>query len=419
MAPRHTVCVGTSGTKASVWITRGITRQPPLIPPLAGKGAGSLSVHLSPPSPVSSTLESFPRAFVVFSLFFSCRGVGKFPTVLGLIRAQWWKHKGGEQFFWAVSQQDKDLTFPPRMILHADSQARWGEASWAAPSLPPGHLCFRLGPLHHPSPLPCRVPTLWPSHSHTSHRTMNHSKLSIQSHTHTHPRWPQELRVTLSSSLGPTACLSPAPSPQPPFWQHQGWVLGPSIPRAQVDPGGLDTILYPNFLQQQLTAPPSPRPQENQAAEDLGSAATSPAQAVVLPSVLEPHLLGCHADSVCVWRNSCAFLSHFLFPASWWACKGLQGSCVGLGFSLALLPWARQRAGLPLGLRVTQGLAESVLRMEILAKGGQGPEQTAALLLRCLTGRWSRVTGDLGEAQGSQGPTPGEKRVDLALIFFP
>lgn len=85
-----------------------------------------------------------------------------------------------------------------------------------------------------------------------------------------------------------------------------------------------------------------------------------------------------------------------------------------------------QRAGLPLDLCVTQGLAESVLRTEILAKGGQGLEQTAALLLRpgprgqrCLTGSRSRVTGDLGEARKSQGPTPGEKRVDLALLFFP
>lgn len=53
-----------------------------------------------------------------------------------------------------------------------------------------------------------------------------------------------------------------------------------------MDPGGLDTtILYPDFLQQQLTPPP--QPQENQAAEDLGSAATSPPQAVV-PSVWNP-----------------------------------------------------------------------------------------------------------------------------------
>lgn len=85
-----------------------------------------------------------------------------------------------------------------------------------------------------------------------------------------------------------------------------------------------------------------------------------------------------------------------------------------------------QRASLPVDLCVIQGLAGSVLRAEILAKGGQGPEQAAALLLRpgpqgqsCLTGTRSRVTGDLGGSPGEPGTSLGEKRVDLALLFFP
>lgn len=86
-----------------------------------------------------------------------------------------------------------------------------------------------------------------------------------------------------------------------------------------------------------------------------------------------------------------------------------------MGFSAGLLPWAPVRGPACCLISVTQGWAGSVLRTEILAEGGQGPEQTAALLSRpgprgqrCLTGRWGRVTGDLGEARGSQGPTPGQ-----------
>lgn len=81
---------------------------------------------------------------------------------------------------------------------------------------------------------------------------------------------------------------------------------------------------------------------------------------------------------------------------------------------------ACQRLAFLFFLHVTQCLAEcwpwSVLRTEVLAKGGQGSEQAVRLCRgswgwRRLAGKWSRVTGDLVGTLGSQGPMPGEECV--------
>lgn len=66
-------------------------------PPLGWRRAGSLSATLSPPAAVSTTLESFPPAFVVFFLVFLLMRYWKIPDsagVTGLICDLWWKHEG-------------------------------------------------------------------------------------------------------------------------------------------------------------------------------------------------------------------------------------------------------------------------------------------------------------------------------------
>lgn len=105
---------------------------------------------------------------------------------------------------------------------------------------------------------------------------------------------------------------------------------------------------------------------------------------------------------------------------------GLHGpprECVGLGSSVGLFPWAPVRGPACHLISVTQGLAESVLSTEILAKGGQGPEQAAALLSRpgprdidVSLGDGAELPGTSGEARGSQGP-PWEKSVWIWLFF--
>lgn len=198
----------------------------------------------------------------------------------------------------------------------------------------PGHLCFRRGSLPHPPPLPCRVPTLRPSltptqpSSHESFRTAQ----SLA----------KKLRVTLSSSLGPTACLSAA-TPPASIWQRRGWVFAPPCPEHRW-PWRLGCRPGPRLSAETADSTTPLQPQETQAAEALGSAATPP-----------PRPWGCHLSrnptSAVVTRAVCECVCgevavhsyHPSFPSTLVDLPGPPRSRVGLGSSVGPFPWAPVR----------------------------------------------------------------------------
>lgn len=150
--------------QALVWMTRGITRQP-LCPPGQGPCQCTCSSRLS-----AAAWNHSHQRLLFFPCFSPVEVLENPPQSVGgylcaVVETGWGQFSG--QFL------NKNLTFPPRMVLGADSQARWGEASWAAPSSARTPL-LKTRLLPSPSPLPCQVPTLSPLSLPHGHQAMNH-----------------------------------------------------------------------------------------------------------------------------------------------------------------------------------------------------------------------------------------------------
>lgn len=167
-----------------------------------------------------------------------------------------------------------------------------GERPTGLPPLPPGHLCFRLGCLHHPSPLPCRVPPSGPLS--LPHRPSNHESF----------RTAQSLAQGAegNSQLFSGAYSLSQPSPLTPASVLAAPVLGARPTHTQSTGGPWRPGYYPvpRLPAETADSPtPYPTPRESRLLRTwLCSHLPSPGRGVAICPGIPP--LGCHADCVCV-----------------------------------------------------------------------------------------------------------------------